>query len=84
MFLIKIKRLFLIKIPESFIEVLSGILLSDGTLRLNGKFALLGIQQTHFELTKGLWDLCYFNGLVLKEIHTIERPNRQKFILFKY
>jgi len=66
------------------LRFLQSILLSDGTLRLNGKIALLGIQQTHFELTKGLWDLCYSNGLVLKEIHTIERPNRQKFILFKH
>jgi hypothetical protein len=27
-------------------------MLSDGTLRMNGKNALMGIQQTHEELTK--------------------------------
>jgi len=37
MFLIKINKIISDKIPESFIEVLTGILLSDGTLRLNGK-----------------------------------------------
>jgi hypothetical protein len=41
-------------IPNYFKEIITGMLLSDGTLRMNGNMALLGIQQTHFELTNGL------------------------------
>jgi hypothetical protein len=41
-------------IPLYFKEIITGMLLSDATLRMNGNMALLGIQQTHFELTNGL------------------------------
>jgi hypothetical protein len=41
-------------IPSEFKEIITGMLLSDGSLRMNGNMALLSIQQTHFELTNGL------------------------------
>lgn len=38
-------------IPDWFNQVVCGIMLSDGSIRMNGKQALLSIQQTHQELT---------------------------------
>ena len=39
-------------IPDWFKQVVCGIMLSDGSIRMNGKQALLSIQQTHQELTQ--------------------------------
>lgn len=39
-------------IPDWFKQVVCGIMLSDGSIRMNGKQALLSIQQTHPELTQ--------------------------------
>ena len=44
-------------IPSWFNEILCGIMLSDGTIRMNGNYALLSIQQTHKELTEGAYAL---------------------------
>ena len=41
-------------ISSEFKEIITGMLFSDGSLRMNGNMALLSIQQTHFELTNGL------------------------------
>lgn len=35
-----------------FKQVVCGIMVSDGSIRMNGKQALLSIQQTHPELTQ--------------------------------
>lgn len=37
-------------IPDWFKQVVCDIMLSDGSIRMNGKLALLAIQQTHQEL----------------------------------
>ena len=39
-------------IPDWFKQVVCGIMLSDGSIRMDGKQALLSIQQTHQELTQ--------------------------------
>ena len=39
-------------IPDWFKQVVCGIILSDGSIRMHGKQALLSIQQTHQELTQ--------------------------------
>jgi DNA-binding transcriptional regulator WhiA len=39
-------------VPDWFKQVVCGIMLSDGSIRMIGKQALLSIQQTHPELTK--------------------------------
>ena len=41
-------------IPDWFKQVVCGIMLSDGSIRMDGKQALLSIQQTHQELTQGI------------------------------
>jgi hypothetical protein len=39
-------------IPEWFKQVVCGLMLSDASIRLNGSPALMGIQETHKELTQ--------------------------------
>jgi hypothetical protein len=38
-------------IPLNFKEIICGLMLSDANIRMNGKNALMSIQQTHQELT---------------------------------
>ncbi len=46
--------------------MICGIMLSDGPIRMNGKNALMGIQQTHEEFTKEVWQICFNLKLVFK------------------
>jgi len=56
-------------IPDWFKQVVCGIMLSDGSIRINGKLALLSIQQTHQELTQEIWKMCSQLNLVLSGIN---------------
>lgn len=88
----KIKRSYMSKedknivsknIPDWFNQVVCGLMLSDATMRMNGAQALIGIQQTHQELTEEIWSLCFNLKLVLSGIHIINRKNRQKVYSFQ-
>lgn len=70
-------------VPEDLQEDIIGALLGDGTLRYNGKNALLGIQQTHQEITEYLWDKCFKANLIKSEIFIIERKNKQTVYSFQ-
>jgi LAGLIDADG DNA endonuclease family protein len=63
-------------IPDWFNQVVCGLMLSDATIRMNGKNALMGIQQTHEELTKNVWNICFNLKIVLSGVHIINRPNK--------
>jgi hypothetical protein len=52
------------QVPSCFDQVMCGLMLGDGSLRLNGGEALLSIQQTHSELVINLWDICNTLNLV--------------------
>lgn len=73
----KIKVSNNIPVPSGawFKQVVCGIMLSDGSIRMNGKLALLSIQQTHQELTQEIWKMCSKLKLVLSGIHIIDRQN---------
>ena len=58
-------------------------MLSDATIRMNGKNALMGIQQTHQELTQDVWDKCFNLKLILSGIHVINRTNKSKVSSFQ-
>lgn len=45
-----------------------GVMLGDGSLRMNGSNALLSIQQTHPEITQGLWNICHRYHLVVNPV----------------
>jgi hypothetical protein len=70
-------------IPDWFKQVICGIMLSDGSIRMNGNQALLSIQQTHQELTEGIWKFCFQLNLVLNKIHIINRPNKKLVYSFQ-
>ena len=70
-------------IPDWFSQVVCGLLLSDATLRQNGKHALMGIQQTHEELVNNLWQMCYDLNLVLSDIFIIKRVNWKPIYSFQ-
>jgi len=43
---------------------------------MNGNNALMGIQQTHKELTSNLWNMCLNLKLILSPIKIIDRDNK--------
>lgn len=70
-------------IPDWFKEIVCGIMLSDGSIRMHGSHALMSIQQTHQELTEEIWKMCFQLNLVLSEIHIINRPNKKLVYSFQ-
>jgi len=70
-------------IPSYFSQVMVGVILSDGTLAMIGNMARLSIQQTHFELTNGLWLMCKELRLAFAEIYTINRNNWKTVYAFQ-
>lgn len=60
-------------IPLYFKEIMIGMLLSDASLRMNGTMALLSVQQTHAELTNGLWQMCWDLKLILSNVYVMNR-----------
>jgi LAGLIDADG DNA endonuclease family len=63
-------------IPENFNEVLTGLMLGDGSLRMNGHHALLSIQQTEESLVNLLWSICNEYKLVSKPVNFLIRINK--------
>lgn len=47
------------QVPSWFDEIMCGLILGDGSIRMQGLHALLSVQQTHEELTQKLWDACF-------------------------
>jgi LAGLIDADG DNA endonuclease family len=64
-------------IPDWFKQIVCGIMLSDGSIRMNGKEALLSIQQTQPELTQEIWKISIQLKLVLSGVHIINRANKK-------
>jgi DNA-binding transcriptional regulator WhiA len=69
-------------IPDWLKQIVCGIMLSDGSIRMNGKEALLSIQQTHLELTQEIWKISFQLKLVLSGVHIINRANRKTVYSF--
>lgn len=46
-------------VPIWFDEIICGLILGDGNIRINGIHALLSIQQTHSEIVEKLWTICF-------------------------
>jgi hypothetical protein len=61
------------EVPSWFDEIMCGVMLGDGNLRMNGRDALLSVQQTHEELTKNLWEICFKLNLVITPMKTLNR-----------
>lgn len=70
-------------IPLNFKEIIIGILLSDASLRMNGLMALLSVQQTHAELTNGLWQMCWDLKLILSNVYVMNRNHWKTIYAFQ-
>jgi len=62
-------------IPNEFKEIMTGLLLGDGTLRKQGHNSLLAIQQTDEALVNLLWSICNKYKLVNKKVQSLYRIN---------
>lgn len=62
-------------VPSWFTEIMTGVMLGDGNLRMHGIHALLSIQQTHKEITERLWSICHSLNLVINPVNPISREN---------
>jgi hypothetical protein len=70
-------------IPSYFNEVICGLMLGDGNIRLNGREALLSVQQTHSELTNNLWRLCNEFNLVTTPVKILQRGTGKSVYYFQ-
>lgn len=70
-------------VPVYFDEIVYGLMLGDGNMRMNGNHALLSIQQTHSEIVKILWAICYKLKLVINPIKTLNRNNWKTIYYFQ-
>lgn len=64
-------------------SILYGMLLSDGSLRMNGRHALLSIQQIDYSLVYDLWCRCKDLQLVAINLGSLTRPGRQIIYYFQ-
>jgi LAGLIDADG DNA endonuclease family len=55
---------------------MTGVLLGDGTIGMNGHHALLSIQQTDEALVNVLWSICNEDKLVNKKVQCLYRFNK--------
>jgi hypothetical protein len=70
-------------VPSWFDEIMCGLMLGDGNLRLNGKDALLSIQRTHSELVNKLWSSCEQFNLVMSPVKMLQRSSWKPIYYFQ-
>lgn len=69
--------------PQSFDEIMCGVMLGDGSLRMHGSNALLSIQQTHREIVDKLWNICFSYNLVHTPVKELIRHGWKPLYHFK-
>jgi len=60
-------------LPGSFTEIMTGLMVGDGSLRMHGNHALLSVQQKHQEFVAYLWDICKGYQIVTKMWEVLTR-----------
>jgi hypothetical protein len=70
-------------VPQSFDEIMCGVMLGDGSIRMHGSNALLSIQQTHREIVDNLWNICFSYNLVNTPVGELIRKNWKPVYHFK-
>jgi hypothetical protein len=61
------------QIPSWFGEIMTGLMLGDGSLRLHGKDALLSLQIVNKEVVQKIWDICFGLKLLVMPVKTLNR-----------
>lgn len=62
-------------ISDELKEIITGLLLGDGTIRKQGQYSLLSVQQTNEALVNLLWSKCNMYKLVNKKVQCLYRIN---------
>lgn len=70
-------------VPSWFEEIMCGLMLGDGNIRMNGHHALLSVQQIHPELVNNLWSTCQSLHLVMSPVKTLNRSNYKTIYYFQ-
>ena len=70
-------------VPQSFDEIMCGVMLGDGSIRMHGSNALLSIQQTHREIVDKLWNICFSYNLVHTPVKELIRHGWKPLYHFK-
>ena len=70
-------------VPSWFDEIICGLILGDGNLRVNGNHAQLSVQQVHPEIVNNLWNHCFSLHLVIKPVNTLVRGSKQVVYYFQ-
>lgn len=71
------------EVPSWFDEIMCGLMLGDGNIRMNGRHALLSVQQTHPELVNELWNICKSLHLVISPVKPLNRSTWQTIYYFQ-
>lgn len=66
-------------VPNEFTQIITGMLLGDASIRMNGKHALLSIQQKDKSFVEHLWNKCNSFGLVSSEVKMLTRKPDPRF-----
>jgi hypothetical protein len=53
------------------------MMLGDGNMRMNGKHALLSVQQKHEEFVKHLWNICNKYGILMNPVKKLIRTDKK-------
>jgi hypothetical protein len=64
------------EVPSWFDEIMCGLMVGDGSVRMHGRHALLPkgrVQQIHKELVVKLWEICFSLHLVLNPVKPLNR-----------
>jgi hypothetical protein len=70
------------KVPSEITEIIYGLMLGDGNIRINGNHALLSVQQTDESLVNNLWDILKQWNLVSISVKTLNRHENHKTIYY--
>lgn len=73
------------EVPSWFDEIMCGLMLGDGNIRMNGCHAPYGlsVQQIHPELVNELWIICKSLHLVMSPVKTLNRSTWQTIYYFQ-
>jgi hypothetical protein len=64
-------------IPFSFDEIITGMMLGDGNMRMNGKHALLSVQQKNKEFVDYFWAICNGLNIIVNPVKKLIRLDKR-------
>jgi LAGLIDADG DNA endonuclease family len=65
------------EVPENIHQMITGLILSDGSLRMNGKHAMFTLQLKNIEFCQHVWKLFKKHNLVTNSCNIIKREDKR-------